>query len=161
MERCGISIMNKHYLTKDRREEFTRELEELKTKKRIEIAERLQRAKEYGDLSENSEYSEAREEQASVESRIFELEDLLRKAITISKDGGGAAKVGSTLTVKKGSGEKTFTYTIVGSYEAKPEEGKISDESPLGKAFLNHEAGERVTVATPSGKSVYEIVKIE
>lgn len=151
--------MQKQYLTKERREEFTKELHELKTKKRVEVAERLKRAKEYGDLSENSEYSEAREEQASVEARIFELEDLLKKAITISKAGGSdMVGVGSTIIVKKG--EKKFTYTIVGSYDAKPEEGKISDESPLGKAFLNHKTGERVTVTTPTGKSVYEIVKI-
>jgi transcription elongation factor GreA len=152
--------MGKQYLTKERREEFTKELEELKSKKRIEIAERLKRAKEYGDLSENSEYAEAREEQVNVEARIFELEELLRKAVIISKtDGGDVVRVGSTITVKKG--ERTAVYTIVGSYEVKPEEGKISDESPLGKAFLSHKAGDHVKVATPAGASMYEIVKIE
>jgi transcription elongation factor GreA len=149
----------KEYLTQERKEEFTKELAELKTTKRVEVAERLRRAKEYGDLSENSEYSEAREEQANVEARIFELEDLLKKAVIISKpEGGDMVHVGSTITVKKG--EKTAVYTIVGSYEAKPEEGRISDESPLGKAFLGHKKGERVKVATPAGASVYEIVKI-
>lgn len=152
--------MEKQYLTKERREEFIKELKELKSKKRIEIAERLKRAKEYGDLSENSEYAEAREEQANVEARIFELEDLLRKAIIISKtDGGDIVRVGSTITVRKG--ERAAAYTIVGSYEAKPEEGKISDESPLGKAFLKHRAGDSVKVVTPGGTSTYEIVKIE
>ena len=152
--------MEKKYLTKERREEFTKELEELKSKKRIEIAERLKRAKEYGDLSENSEYAEAREEQATVEARIFELEELLRKAVIISKtDGGNIVRVGSTITIKKG--DRTTIYTIVGSYEAKPEEGKISDESPLGKAFLKHKAGDHVDVATPAGASTYEIIKIE
>jgi transcription elongation factor GreA len=152
--------MGKQYLTKERREEFEKELEELKSKKRIEIADRLKRAKEYGDLSENSEYSAAREEQATIEARIFELDGLLRKAVIISKaDGGDVVRVGSTITVKKG--ERTATYTIVGSYDAKPEEGKISDESPLGKAFLKHKAGDQVKVVTPAGTSTYEITKIE
>jgi len=153
--------MRKQYLTKERQEEFEKELKELKSKKRIEIAERLKRAKEYGDLSENSEYSAAREEQANVEARIFELDELLKKAVIISKaeDGGDAVRVGSTITVKKG--EHTAVYTIVGSYDAKPEEGKISDESPLGKAFLKHKTGDQVKVVTPAGSSTYEIMKIE
>jgi len=152
--------MEKQYLTKERRDEFVSELEELKSKKRIEIADRLKRAKEYGDLSENSEYSEAREEQANVEARIFELEALLKKAIIISKvDGGDVVRVGSTITVKKG--DHQVVYTIVGSYDAKPEEGKISDESPLGKAFLDHKKGESVKVVTPAGIITYDIVKID
>ncbi len=151
--------MAKQYLTKERLEEFKAELETLKSKKRVEVAERLKQAKEYGDLSENSEYSEAREEQASVESRIAELEDLVKKAVTIEKvDGGGAVHVGSTVTVKRG--EKTMSYTVVGSYEAKPEEGRISDESPLGKAFLKHKEGDTVTVATPAGSATYEILRV-
>ena len=152
--------MDKQYLTKERQDEFIKELEELKSQKRIEIADRLKRAKEYGDLSENSEYSEAREEQATVEARIFELEALLKSAVIISKvDGGDIVRVGSTITVKKG--ERQMNYTIVGSYDANPEEGKISDESPLGKAFLTHKKGDRVNVVTPAGTSVYEIVKID
>lgn len=152
--------MGKQYLTKESREKFAKELEDLKLNKRVEIAERLRRAKEYGDLSENSEYSEAREEQANVEARIFELEDLLKKAVTISKvDGGGVVHIGSTITVKKGG--KEAHYTIVGSYDARPESGKISDESPLGKAFLGHKAGDKVNVTTPAGITAYEIAKIE
>ena len=152
--------MNKQYLTKERLEEFKTELEMLKTKKRVEVAERLKAAKEYGDLSENSEYSEAREEQANVETRIAELEDLVKEAVTIKKsEGGDTVLVGSTVTVKKG--EKVSKYTIVGSYEAKPEEGKISDESPLGKMFLKRKAGDTVNVTTPAGAATYEIVKIE
>ena len=152
--------MPKQYLTKDRLAELKSELETLKNTRRVEVAERLKQAKEYGDLSENSEYAEAREEQASVETRIAELEDLLKKAVTIQKPGSGdTVLVGSTVTVKKG--EKTMTYTVVGSYEAKPEEGRISDESPLGKAFMRKKAGETVEVATPSGATTYEIVKIE
>src|SRR5665213_3665045 len=140
--------MSKQYLTKERLEELKNELTELKSTKRLEIAQRLKQAKEYGDLSENSEYAEAREEQATVESRIFELEDLLKEAVTLKTgEGGDVVQVGSIVTVKKG--EKTSTYTIVGPYEAKPEEGRISDESPLGKAFLKHKVGDVINVATP------------
>ena len=152
--------MNKQYLTKERLAELKDELETLKNKKRVEVAERLKQAKEYGDLSENSEYAEAREEQANVETRIAELEDVLKQAVTIKMSGGGdTVTVGSTVTVKKG--EKTMTYTIVGSYEAKPEEGRISDESPLGKSFMKKKAGETVSVSTPAGSASYEILKIE
>lgn len=151
--------MHKQYLSKESFEELKKELEELKTTKRMEIAARLKQAKEYGDLSENSEYAEAREEQSAVETRIFELEEILKNAAMIMKHEGDAVAVGSTVTAKKG--DKTITYMIVGSYEAKPEEGKISDESPLGKAFLKHKVGDRVKLATKAGAAEYEILKIE
>jgi transcription elongation factor GreA len=152
--------MSKQYLSKERLEEFRKELEELKNQKRNDVAQRLKQAKEYGDLSENSEYAEAREEQANVEMRIFELEDVLKSAVTIEKNGAnGTVEVGSSITIKKGA--KTSQYTIVGKYEAKPEEGKISDESPLGKAFLHHKAGDKVSVSTPAGQMIYEILTVE
>lgn len=152
--------MAKKYLTKERLEELAQELATLKGKRRMEVAERLKQAKEYGDLSENSEYVEAREEQANVETRIVELEELLKQAVTIKKaEGGDTVAVGSTVTVKKG--DKVMSYTIVGSYEVKPEEGRISDESPLGKAFLRKKVGDTVNVTTPAGATTYEIVKIE
>lgn len=152
--------MGKEYLTKERREEFKKELEYLKNEKRNEVAQRLKQAKEYGDLSENSEYAEAREEQGNVEGRIIELDELLKNAVTIEKNGSSATvQVGSTVTIKKGA--KTSTYTIVGMYEAKPEEGKISDDSPLGKAFIGHKEGDVVEVITPAGTAKYEILKVE
>jgi transcription elongation factor GreA len=152
--------MPKQYLTKERLDELTAELDELKNKKRNEVAQRLKAAKEYGDLSENSEYAEAREEQANVEARIFELEELLKEAVTIETGAGGdTVGVGSVVTVKKG--EKTMTYTIVGSYEAKPEEGRISDESPLGKAFMGRKVGDTVNVATPGGTVSYQVTEIK
>ncbi|MDR3581870.1 MAG: transcription elongation factor GreA [Candidatus Pacebacteria bacterium] len=152
--------MGKEYLTKERLEEFKKELEYLKNEKRNEVAQRLRQAKEYGDLSENSEYAEAREEQGNVEGRIFELEDLLKNAVTIEKTGTHAVvQVGSTVTIKKGA--KTSIYTIVGMYEAKPEDGKISDDSPLGKAFMKHKEGDMVEVTTPVGAVKYEILKVE
>ena len=152
--------MQKQYLSKERFDELKQELEQLKTAKRIEIAQRLKTAKEYGDLSENSEYAEAREEQASVETRILELEDLLKNAAIVTKaKSSDIVDVGSTVVVKKGS--KEMTYQIVGSYEADPTAGKISADSPLGKAFLEKKIGDKVNVTTPAGKSTYEILKIE
>jgi transcription elongation factor GreA len=152
--------MQKQYLSKERFDELKQELEQLKTAKRIEIAQRLKTAKEYGDLSENSEYAEAREEQASVETRILELEDLLKNAAIVTKaKTSDVVDVGSTVVVKKGS--KEMTYQIVGSYEADPTAGKISADSPLGKAFLEKKIGDKVNVTTPAGKSTYEILKIE
>ena len=152
--------MAKQYLTQERFEELKLELENLKNVKRLDVASRLKTAKEYGDLSENSEYAEAREEQATVEGRIFELEDLMKEVVIIKtgESSGDIVGVGSIVTLKKG--DKTIDYTIVGSHEAKPEEGRISDESPLGKAFLGHKVGDVIKVVTPGGPASYEVKKI-
>ncbi len=153
--------MDKYYVTQEKLEELKRELENLRTVRRMEVAEHLKRAKEYGDLSENSEYVEAKEEQSRVESRIFELEELMKKAAIIPKGGagGGLVDVGSKVTVRRDA--KTFQYTIVGSNESLPEEGRISNESPIGRALLGRAIGDKVEVATPAGKIVYEILKID
>ncbi len=149
-----------NYVSEEGLEEVKKELEELKTKKRQEVADHLKRAKEYGDLSENSEYVEAREEQSQVEKRIFELEEFIKNAVVIQKTSGAKkVQVGSKVTVKKAG--KVFVYTIVGSNETDPVEGKISNESPMGKAFLGHEVGDEVKVHTPAGIVSYEITKIE
>jgi len=155
-----VTIMDQQYLSPERLEELKAELNELKTTKRIEVADRLKRAKELGDLSENSEYFEAREEQAQVESRIFEVEDIIKNASVISKTTSRTkVEVGSIIEVTK-DGEK-MKFNIVGSNETNPETGKISNESPLGKAFLGHEPGESVKVKTPKGEATYKIVKID
>ncbi|MEK7195183.1 MAG: transcription elongation factor GreA [Patescibacteria group bacterium] len=152
--------MDRYYLTKERLDELKEELNDLKSKKRIEVAERLKHAKEYGDLSENSEYAQAREEQSIVESRIFELDELLKKAVIIKKSGSkDKVEVGSTVTAMKD--KEMVHYTIVGSYDAKPEDGKISDESPLGQAVLHRRVGDKVSVHTPGGEIFYQITKIE
>lgn len=156
--------MDKYYLTKERLDELKLELGDLKNKKRVEVAEKLRHAKEYGDLSENSEYAEAREEQSIVESRIFELEELMKKAVVIKKAPcGDKVTVGCTVMAKKGNAAENqiVRYTIVGAYEAKPEEGKISDQSPIGRAFLGRRVGDSVMVTTPAGQVVYHITKIE
>lgn len=148
-------------MTKERRDELEKELDFLKNQRRREVADRLKQAKEFGDLSENSEYSEAREEQSRVETRISELEDILKKAVIIKseKTASESVVIGSTVSVKKNG--QVYTYRIVGSNEARPEEGKISNESPLGHAFLDKKVGESVTVATPGGQADYQILKIE
>jgi transcription elongation factor GreA len=152
--------MDNYYVSPERLVELKQELENLKTKKRMEVAEHLKRAKEYGDLSENSEYAEAREEQAAVEMRIIELEELLKNATLIKKvTGAKQVHVGSHITVKRGS--ETIEYMIVGSSESDPVGGKISNESPLGKAFLDHEIGDDIVVVTPGGKATYTLMKIE
>ncbi len=149
-----------YYLTPERLEELKKELEESKTKKRAEVAERLKRAKELGDLSENVEYQEAREEQAQVEGRILELEEIIKNASVIQKTGKqGVVQMGSTVIAEKNGQE--IKFRIVGSNETKPEAGQISNESPLGKAFMNRKIGEVVKVKTPSGEATYKIIKIE
>ncbi len=149
-----------YYVTPERLEELKVELQELKTKKRIEVAKRLKRAKELGDLSENSEYIEAREEQALVERRIYEVEGMVKNASLIVKPAKNTAtvQIGSTIEVEREG--KTQKFTIVGSSETRPEAGLISNESPLGRSFLGREAGEHVTVKVPKGETVYTIVKI-
>lgn len=150
-----------YYLTTERLEELKKELEELKTKARIEVAKRLKRAKELGDLSENSEYIEAREEQGLVERRIFELEQMTKNAVLIKKSETpkSTVQIGSTIQVEKDG--KTQKFTIVGSNEARPEAGLISNESPLGRGFLGRKEGDAVKVKVPIGEVTYKIVKIE
>ncbi len=152
--------MSKYYLTKEGFKGLETELEQLKKDARVEIAERLKRAKEYGDLSENSEYADAKEAQSKLESRIFELEEIIRNAVLIKKNNQkNMVGIGSTIEAQKGL--KTFKYTIVGSQEAKPEANLISNESPLGRAFLGKKIGDIIEINTPSGKAKYKIIKIE
>ncbi len=147
------------YISEEGLQELKERLHALKTEKRKEIAERLEHAKTLGDLSENAEYQEAKEEQSLMESQIDELEDMLRDTVVIHK-GSQTDKVaiGSTVVVQSRHGEET--YTIVGSEEADPGTGKISNESPLGKAFLGKHAGDTADVKTPSGTTTYTIKKI-
>jgi len=153
-------MADKQYFTPERLEELKKELEDLKTRRRIEVGERLKRAKELGDLSENSEYFEAREEQAQVETRIGELEDMIKNSEIIEKVySKNVVSIGATIEIEKDGQRRKFT--IVGSNEAKPETGLISNESPLGRAFLGKKAGDTVTVKTPNGTVEYKIVTIE
>lgn len=152
--------MNPYYVTQERLEELKKELEEYKTAKRFEVADALRQAKELGDLSENSEYTQARDEQNKVEMRIAELEDLIKNAVIIKKGApSDIVTIGSVVTATRGKTQ--VRYEIVGSNEANPEQGKISNESPLGKAFLERKIGETITVNSPAGTTEYKITKVE
>ena len=151
-----------YYVTPERLEELKVELEDLRINKRIEIAKRLNRAKELGDLSENSEYLQAREEQAELERRIFTLEQMVKNAALIqhkAEDHHEMVEIGSTVEV--GRNGTTQKFKIVGSSETRPEQGFISNESPLGKAFLGKKIGDKIAIKVPSGEVTYEILHVE
>lgn len=149
-----------YFITKERLEELKAELDEAKKGGRNDIAERLKRAKEFGDLSENAEYSEAKESQSKLESHIVELENIIRNAVIIKKTHGKKTiEMGTTVRVEKD--KKKFEYTIVGSNEANPEKGLISNESPLGIAFIGKKEDDVVEVETPKGIAKYKILEIE
>jgi transcription elongation factor GreA len=137
------------------------ELDHLATTRRREVAARIKDAREYGDISENAEYDDAKNEQAMLEARIAQLEDRLRSATVIdtSELDTDLVRVGMVVHVKEGG--KSTKYTIVGSAEANPAEMKLSNESPIGKALLGHKRGEEVTFATPKGERKLKITKIE
>ena len=150
----------RHYLSQEKHLELTGELDDLKKIKRREIAERLEFAKSLGDLSENAEYQSAREEQADIEDRISQLENLLKISEIISVRHSSQAEVGSTLTVKKQSESGEITYQIVGPEEVDLIAGKISYLSPLGSNLLKKKKGDKVKVSTPKGEVTYEIIRI-
>lgn len=148
------------YVTEEGLAKLQDELNHLKTSKRLEIANRIASAKELGDLSENAEYSDAKEEQGLVESRVLELEDILRNVQIISKPSqSNVVSIGCTITVEDSKGT-AMTYQIVGSNEANPAEGKISNESPLGSSFLGKKVDDVITVKVPKGEFDYTIKKI-
>ncbi|MFH1392888.1 MAG: transcription elongation factor GreA [Patescibacteria group bacterium] len=148
------------YLSREGIESIEKELQELKTKKRQEIAKRLQEAKDLGDLSENAEYFEAKEAQSFNENRIAELQGLLKNAVTIeTPNKEDIVGMGSMVEIKSSNGTEMFR--IVGSAEANPQERKISNESPLGRAFLGRKIGEEIEINTPGGVNKYKIIKIE
>lgn len=142
------------------------ELEYLKTTKRKEVVERIQEARSHGDLSENSEYDSAKEEQGFVEGRIATIELMLRNAFMITEDEvGGAVRLGSTVTFDELIGGKRAnfeeSYTIVGSAEADPIEGRISNDSPIAKALMGHTVGDKVKLSTPGGDMEVEITEVK
>lgn len=139
--------------------ELEQELAELKAR-RGAIANKIADARDYGDLSENAEYDSAREEQAQVESRIADIEDILKNATIIKpKNGGSTVRIGNTVELKNNG--KTVTYTIVGPVEADPLEGKISNESPIGEALMGKKVNESIVIETPKGKVTYKVQAIK
>lgn len=150
-------IRKDYQLTKDGKKELELELSELKGR-RGGIADKIATARDFGDLAENAEYSAAKDEQSQVESRIAEIEGILQNATIIKARNTSSVTVGNTVELRTTG--KTVVYTVVGSVEADPLEGKISDESPIGKALLGKKVGETITIETPKGKMEYEIIKI-
>jgi len=152
--------MNEHeYLTKEKFDAFTKELADLKNTRRKEVAESLEYAKSLGDLSENAEYHEARDIQATIEDRIAKLEDLLKSAKIVSSHETNAVNIGSVVTVEKDG--KKAVYTIVGSEEANVISNKISIKSPFGQAVLGKKKGDAFSFAAPSGELSYKVVEIK
>ena len=148
------------YISEEGLEKLKKELNNLKTVKRKEIADRLEAAKALGDLSENAEYQEAKEAQSLTEANIAEMEERLRDVKVIGKvRSRDYVEVGSTVVLKSDNGEEE--YTIVGSEEANPTEAKISNESPLGKAVLGKKKGDKLEVKTPGGLVSYHLISIK
>lgn len=149
-------------LTEDGKKKLQEELEYLKTAGRTDIAEKIKVARGYGDLSENSEYDEAKNEQAKIEARIIELESILKNVeiITERKRASKTIIVGSTVKVLNGKLGKEFEYRIVGTTEADPRNGKISDECPVGRALMGKKVGEKVSVEMASGEVEFTVVSI-
>lgn len=145
------------YLTKEGVEDLEKELQTL-IAQRGPIADKIKTAREFGDLAENAEYQTARQEQEKVENRISEVEHILQNVEVIQKPkNGGIVQLGSTVTLKNGI---TKTFQVVGTMEADPLEGKISDESPLGKAVLGKKVGDDVEIKATTDVAVYKIVEI-
>lgn len=148
------------YLTPEGEAKLKIELAELTGHKREELAQRLRSAIQMGDLSENADYHKAKEDQAFLEGRIQEIEAVLRTAVIVEKTNSDTVMVGCTVTIQ----EDNFppeTYHVVGAKEADPRNGKISNESPIGKALMEHKVGDVVETDTPDGKIAFKILKIE
>ena len=151
-------------LTPEGLEDLKAKLENLSTVRRREVAERIKEAREFGDISENSEYDDAKNEQAMLEARIASLEEKLRSASVIdaSELDNNVVRVGSHVSVKDEGSGKSLKYTIVGSTEANPSENRLSNESPVGKALLGRKKGDSVKVQLPNGKNrELKITKID
>ena len=151
----------KEHLSQDKFEEFKKELQELKTKKRKEVAEQLEYAKSLGDLSENAEYHEARDNQAQIEDRISKLETMLQNVEIISDKYSDSVIVGSTVEVKMSGQKDTQKFRVVGSEEIDADAGKISFNSPLGGGLMGKKKGETFTIRTPRGQMEYTIVDVK
>lgn len=149
-------------LTKEKLEKLEDELEYLKTKKRPEIAEKIKIARSFGDLSENADYDEAKNEQGEVESRIMKIEDMIRNAKTIEvNENSDTVGVGNTVTLYDEEFDEEVIYKLVGTAESNPLEGYISNESPVGEAIIGHKVDDRVEVETPNGKMYFVIKNIK
>ncbi len=155
--------MKEYRLTKEGYDSLVKELDDLVKNKRKEVAERLKDAKKFGgDLSENSEYGYAKNEQAFIEGRIEQINEILNNYVIVGKNNGGdAVTIGSTVVLKDLEEGKKRKYRVVSSVESDPEKNKISDESPIGSSLLNKKVGDEIVVKTPQKKKKFKILDID
>lgn len=157
-----MGIDSRYRMSRERLEELKNELEYLQTVREKEVSEAIKEARSFGDLSENSEYDEAKTEQGKLYSKIAEIKNLIENAVILDNaHSGQVVSMGCKVTVRERSEEDTETYQIVGSQEANPMQGRISDESPLGRSLMGHSQGDEVTYEAPMGVLHYEIISIE
>ncbi|EGQ27615.1 transcription elongation factor GreA [Sporosarcina newyorkensis 2681] len=163
-EECCLNGFRKKFpMTVSGKQKLEEELEYLKTVKRKEVVERIKIARSYGDLSENSEYDSAKEDQAFVEGKISSLESMIRNAVIITEDelNNDEVQLGKTVTFKEIPDGEEETYTIVGSAEANPLEGLISNDSPIAKGLIGRKKDDKVKILTPGGEMSVEILEIK
>lgn len=157
-----MAIEARYKMSQARLEDLKKELNYLETVREREVSEQIKEARSFGDLSENSEYDEAKTEQGKLYSRIAEVQDLIEHAEIVEiKESSNAVSLGSKITVESLDDNEREEYLFVGSQEANPMEGRISDDSPFGRALLGHVVGETVTVAAPAGELRFKILTIE
>ncbi len=154
-------MSNKQYLTQQKHEELQEELLSLIHEKRKEVAEHLEYAKSMGDLSENAEYQEARDEQAKVEARISQIEELLKHAEILQHRKRDNIEAGSSIVIQKNGDKDKKEFILVGSEEADMSAGKLSYDSPLGQALIGKKKGDELSVDTPKGNIKYKIISVE
>jgi transcription elongation factor GreA len=154
--------MDQTFLTKEGLKKLEEELSYLRTVRRAQVAERLHNAQEDGELIENAELEDAKTEQAFLEGKILSIEAMLSNAVIIHNEGpNGIVRLGSKITIKEVGGAKPESYMLVGAAEANPRDGRISNESPLGKALLGRKTGDEVKVNAPSGTLAFRVVSVD
>lgn len=151
----------KNYITEDKKQSLTEELKFLKTVKRKEILEALDAAKALGDLSENAEYHQAREDQGKTEDRINQIEYMLQSSVVVKKHHSSKIEIGTTAIVRKEGTKENIAYSIVGAEEADMAHNKISNKSPLGEALFGKKKGDEVSIKTPKGLVKYTLIDIQ
>jgi transcription elongation factor GreA len=151
------------FLTRDGLKKLEEELNFLRTVRRAQVAERLHNAQEDGELIENAEYEDAKNEQAFLEGKILSLESMLSSAVIIAENDGsnGLVNLGSKVTIKEAGGGKAESYQLVGAAEANPKDGRVSNESPLGRALLGRKVGDDIKVNAPAGTITFRVVAID
>lgn len=150
-----------NYITEDKKQALQDELSYLKTTKRREILESLEEARALGDLSENAEYHQSREDQGKTEDRILQIDNMLKSSVVVKKHSSSSVEIGTTVKVKKENGKDDITYSIVGAEEADMSNNKISNKSPLGEALFGKTKGDIVSIKTPKGLVKYTLVDIQ